>query len=165
MLSGESHYFLGRRYRLHVMHSVGTPIVQLHNTSTIHLYVRPEMDAEKRELVLRQWYRQRLKELLPPLLEKWQKLLGVEGVECRVKRMKTKWGTCNREARRIWLNLELTKKPVQCLEYVIVHELAHLIERHHNDRFISILDQHLPQWRSHRKELNSAPLAHENWIY
>ena len=77
--------------------------------------------------------------------------------------MKTKWGTCNVAARRIWLNLELSKKPVQCLEYVVIHELAHLIERHHNDRFISIIDQHLPQWRLHRKELNSAPLAHESW--
>ena len=163
MLSGESHYFLGKRYRLRVINSIGTPTVQLHDTSTIHVYVRPEMNAEMRELLLRRWYRERLRELIPPLLQKWQKILGVEAVEYRVKRMKTRWGTCNSAARRIWLNLELTKKPVQCLEYVIVHELAHLIERHHNERFISIMDQHLPQWRLHRKELNSAPLAHENW--
>ncbi len=165
MVSGESHYFLGRRYRLRVVESVGTARVQLRNMSTIQLCVRPEMDAQKRGLVLRQWYRQRLKELIPSLLEKWQKLLGIQAAEFRVKRMKTKWGTCNQEARRIWLNLELVKKPVHCVEYVVVHELAHLIERRHNDRFVSIMDQHLPQWRLHRNELNSAPLAHETWTY
>ena len=165
MVSGESHYFLGRRYRLRVTNGIGETSVRLHNMSTIHLNVRPEMDTEKRELVLRQWYRQRLKELIPQLLEKWQKLLGIQAGECRIKRMKTKWGTCNFKARRIWLNLELAKKPAQCVEYVMVHELVHLIERHHNDRFVSIMDQHLPQWRLHRRELNSAPLAHESWTY
>ena len=79
--------------------------------------------------------------------------------------MKTKWGACNAEARRIWLNIELAKKPAQCIEYIIVHELAHLIERHHNDRFISIMDKHLPQWRLHRQELNAALLTHETWSY
>jgi predicted metal-dependent hydrolase len=79
--------------------------------------------------------------------------------------MKTKWGSCKPESRRIWLNLELAKKPVQCLEYIIVHELVHLIERRHNDRFLSIMDEHLPQWRIRRAELNAAPLAHENWSY
>jgi predicted metal-dependent hydrolase len=123
------------------------------------------MDAQKREFVLQGWYRQRLKELIPPLLEKWQKLLGIRAAEFRVKRMKTKWGTCNAEARRIWLNLELVKKPVHCVEYVVVHELTHLIERRHNERFVSIMDQYLPQWRLHRNELNSAPLAHEAWTY
>jgi predicted metal-dependent hydrolase len=165
MVSGESHYFLGRRYRLRVTEGVGTATVQLRNMSTIQLCVRPEMDAHKRGLVLLQWYRQRLKELIPPLLEKWQKLLAIQAAEFRVKRMKTKWGTCNQEARRIWLNLELVKKPVHCVEYVIVHELTHLIERRHNDRFVSIMDQHLPHWRLHRNELNSAPLAHETWTY
>ena len=77
--------------------------------------------------------------------------------------MKTKWGTCSVEARRIWLNLELAKKPVQCIEYIVVHELVHLIERHHNDRFVSIMDKHLPQWRLQRQELNAAPLAQETW--
>jgi predicted metal-dependent hydrolase len=163
MVSGESHYFLGRRYRLCVVESVGDATVHLRNMSTIELCVRSEMDAKKRGLVLRRWYRQRLKELIPPLLEKWQKLLGIQAAEFRVKRMKTKWGTCNQEASRIWLNLELVKKPVHCVEYVIVHELAHLIERRRNNRFVSIMDQHLPQWRLHRNELNSAPLAYERW--
>jgi len=115
--------------------------------------------------VLQRWYRQQLKELIPPLLEKWQSVLGAQIAHWGIKKMKTKWGACNFEARSIWLNLELAKKPVQCLEYIVVHELVHLIERHHNDRFVSIMDKHLPQWRLHRQELNSAPLAHETWSY
>jgi len=115
--------------------------------------------------VLQRWYRQQLRDLIPPLLIKWQAALDVKVAECCVKKMKTKWGSCNAEAQRIWVNLELAKKPVQCLEYLIVHELAHLIERHHNDNFVAIMDEHLPQWRLNRQELNSAPLANETWSY
>ena len=139
------------------------PRVVLRNRSAMELYVQPGTSAEQRERVLHRWYRQQLKELIPPLLEKWQSALGVQVADWGIKKMKTKWGTCNVEARRIWLNLELAKKPVQCLEYIVVHELVHLIERHHNDRFISIMDKHLPQWRLHRQELNAAPLAQETW--
>ena len=96
---------------------------------------------------------------------KWQAVLGVKIAHWGVKRMKTKWGSCNAESGRIWLNLELAKKPVQCLEYIVVHELAHLVERHHNARFAALMDQYLPQWRMHRQELNSAPLAHDSWTY
>jgi len=164
MVTGETHYLLGRRYRLRVTsHSGATEIVA--RGSTIELRVRPHLDARQRERALQRWYRHQLKELAVPLVEKWQQSLGVQLTECRVKRMKTKWGTCNAKARRIWLNLELVKKPVECTEYVIVHELVHLIERHHNDRFISILNEHLPRWRSFRDALNAAPLAHENWSY
>ena len=99
------------------------------------------------------------------LLEKWQRRIGTTAAEYRIKKMKTRWGTCNAKAHRIWLNLELAKKPVRCLEYIIVHELVHLLERHHNDRFTAIMDKHLPAWRSHRIELNSAPLGHESWRY
>jgi predicted metal-dependent hydrolase len=113
------------------------------------LHVRPGTSAEQRERVLQRWYRRQLKELIPPLVEKWRSALGVQVTDWGIRKMKTKWGTCNVEARRIWLNLELAKKPVQCLEYIVVHELVHLIERHHNDHFISIMDKHLPQWRLH----------------
>ena len=164
MVTGETHYLLGRRYRLLVTYHDGiTEIVT--NRSTIELRIRGTLDARQRERALQRWYRRHLKELVIPLIEKWQRALGVQLVEYRVKRMKTKWGTCNAKARRIWLNLELIKKPIECLEYVIVHELAHLIERHHNDRFISILDEHLPRWRFFRDTLNSTPLAHEDWSY
>ena len=110
-------------------------------------------------------YRQHLKDLIEPLLDKWQRRLGGQVSECRIMKMKTKWGTCSVDARRIWLNLELAKKPVQCTEYVLVHELVHLLERHHSDRFVAIMNQSLPQWRVIREELNAAPLAHEAWSY
>lgn len=165
MVSGESHYFLGRRYRLRVIPHDGTPHMRLRKKSMLDLHVRPAMSAAHRERVLQKWYRQQLKALLPALLKKWPPLLGVQVADWGIKKMKTKWGTCNIEARRIWLNLELAKKPVQCLEYILVHELAHLLERKHNDRFVALMNQHLPQWRLHREKLNSAPLAHENWSY
>ena len=165
MVRGESHYFLGTRYRLCVIQQNGASRVALRNRSTMELYVRPGTSAEQRERILHRWYRQQLKEIIPPLVEKWQPVLGVQIAGWGIKKMKTKWGTCNVGARRIWLNLELAKKPTQCLEYIVVHELVHLIERHHNERFVSIMDKHLPQWRLHRQELNAAPLAHEAWSY
>jgi hypothetical protein len=163
MVRGESHYYLGTRYRLRVIQQNGSPKVVLRNRSAMDLHVRPGTSAEQREGVLHRWYREQLKELIPPLVDKWQSALGVQVADWGIKKMKTKWGTCSVEARRIWLNLELAKKPVQCLEYIVVHELVHLIERHHNDHFISIMDKHLPQWRLHRQELNAAPLAQEVW--
>jgi len=164
MVSGESHYFLGRRYRLRVVEHDGAPKVVARNRF-IELHVRPGRSAAQREEVLEQRYRQQLKQLIPPLIEKWQAIIGVQLAEWGVKKMKTRWGTCNVEARRIWLNLELAKKPVQCLEYIVVHELAHLIERHHNERFVAFMDQHLPQWRLHRAKLSTEPLAHATWGY
>ena len=163
MVSGESHYFLGRRYRLRVHETTGALRIALRGTATMDLFVRPDTTVERREQVLHDFYRAELKRLVPELLEKWQPKLGVEVRVWGIKRMKTKWGTCNIEARRIWLNLELAKKPVQCLEYILVHELAHLHERHHNDRFIALLDQQLPQWRLVRDELNTSLLAEERW--
>jgi predicted metal-dependent hydrolase len=163
MVSGESHYVLGQRYRLRVIEHPGAGKVVLRNKATLELHVRPETTAEQREQVLQKWYRQQLKGLIPPLLEKWGPLLGVEPADWGIKKMKTRWGACNIKARRIWLNLELAKKPVQCLEYIVVHELMHLLERHHNDRFMTLMDQHLSNWRVYRDELNQAPLGHENW--
>lgn len=164
MVSGESHYFLGRRYRLRVMKHEGPPAVALRNRF-IELSVRPGLAETQREAVLERWYRQQLKQLIPPLIEKWQAILGVTLAEWGVKKMKTRWGTCNAEARRIWLNLELVKKPVSCLEYIVVHELAHLITRNHDERFVALMNKHLPQWRAHRAALNAAPLSHSDWNY
>ena len=165
MVSGESHYYLGSRYRLRVVEGDGPRRVALLNRRTLELRVPVRSDANERELVLRRWYRERLRELVPPLLAKWEARLGVRAAAFGIKRMKTKWGACTVDARRIWLNLELAKKPVHCLEYLIVHELTHLIERHHNDTFVSLMDRHLPQWRHHRKALNEAPLGHADWTY
>ncbi len=164
MVSGESHYYLSKRYRLRVVAHEGAGRVVLRG-STIELHVRPDTTAEERQQVLQRWYRERLQELVPPLLARWQETLGVEAADWRIKKMKTKWGSCNPEARRVWLNLELAKKPPVCLEFLIVHELTHLLERRHNDRFLSLMDRHLPHWRQRRQLLNSAPLAHESWQY
>ena len=165
MVSGESHYYLGRRYRLRVVERDGPSRVVLRNRTTLELQVRSGSDTKGRERLLHRWYRERLRELVPPLLAKWEPILGVQVAIWGIKKMKTKWGSCSGGARRIWLNLELAKKPAQCLEHLIVHELAHLIERHHNERFVSLMDSHLPHWRHHRKILNVAPLGHADWTY
>jgi predicted metal-dependent hydrolase len=165
IISGESHYFLGRRYRLNVVVQYGPAHVAIRNNRTLDLFVREGSDTAQRERVLLAWYRQQLKNLIPPLIQKWEAIVGVKVAEWGVKRMKTKWGTCNIKARRIWLNLELAKKPVQCLESIIVHEMVHLLERHHNDRFTTLMDGFIPQWRHHRAEMNRAPLGHETWSY
>ena len=165
MVTGESHYFLGQRLRLNVIEHHGAGKVVLPNKSTMTLYVRPGTSSVQRKQVLQRWYREQLKALIPPLVDKWQTTLGVQITDWGIKKMKTKWGACTIEARRIWLNLELAKKPVQCLEYIVVHELIHLLQGHHNQRFMAFMNQHLPTWRVWRDMLNHAPLAHENWSY
>ncbi|MGA2608109.1 MAG: SprT family zinc-dependent metalloprotease [Terriglobia bacterium] len=165
MVSGESHYFLGQRYRLNVVVQNSPARVAIRNKRTIHLFVREGSDTARRERVLLAWYRQQLKALIPPFIGQWEAAMGVKVADWGVKQMKTKWGACNIEARRIWLNLELAKKPVQCLEYIVVHEMVHLLERHHNDRFTKLMDSFMPQWWLHRAELNRAPLGHATWKY
>lgn len=163
MVNGESHYVLGRRYRLRVHEREGAAGVALRGVAGLDLFVRPGTDRAQREAVLMRWHREKLRELIPNLLVRWQHRLGVQVAGWGIKKMKTKWGSCTPSARRIWLNLELAKKPVRCLEYILVHELAHLRHRHHDDEFTALLDQHLPDWRQTRKELNAAPLASEQW--
>jgi predicted metal-dependent hydrolase len=164
-VSGESHYVDGRRYLLNVIYHNATPQVKIRNKRYIDLYVRLDSSTEQREHVMTEWYRRRLKERIPILIEKWQRIIGVQVDEWKVKQMKTKWGTCKREAKRIWLNLELAKKPALCLEYIIVHELVHLLEQHHNERFIALMDKFLPQWRFHQDELNQLILSYNDWNY
>ena len=155
MVNGESHYFLGKRYRLRV-HAVDAPArVAVRGIASLDLFVRPGATVQKREEVLAQCYRLQLKERIAPLLDKWQRLLRVQVSAWGVKKMKTKWGSCNPTAQRIWLNLELAKKPEACLEYIIVHELVHLLERHHNDHFTRLMDKHLSNWRTCREILNA----------
>ena len=165
MVSGESHYFLGRRYRLRVTERSGPNRVSLNGTSELTMQVQPSTDRDKREQLLNDWYRRRLKELVPDLIAKWQPVVGVQVADWGIKKMKTRWGSCNTRDHRVWLNLELAKKPPRCLEYVLVHELVHLLESHHNDRFKALMDQFMPQWQLYRDELNQAPLAHEEWAY
>ena len=165
MITGESHYVQGRRYRLDVIEQNDRPALRLKNNRTLELRVRPGTSRDKREAMLHGWYRQRLRKQIPQLISKWAPKTGVTVSECCIKRMKTRWGTCNKDARRIWLNLELAKKSSACLEYILVHEMVHLLERHHNDRFLEYMDRFMPQWRLYRDELNKAPLAHATWKY
>lgn len=165
MVNGESHYFLGRRYRLRV-HEVDAPTrVALRGIASLDLFVRPGTSASRREAVLLEWHRASLRTAITDLLARWQPVLGVRAEQWGIKKMKTKWGSCNIAARRIWLNLELAKKPVQCLEYIVVHELVHLLERNHTERFAALMDRHMPDWRTRRELLNSSPLGHEAWGY
>jgi predicted metal-dependent hydrolase len=129
----------------------------------MELRTRPRSTVQHRADALQRWYRERLRELAAPLLEHWAATLGVTVRRWGIKRMKTKWGTCNADRGRVWLNLELIKKPADCVEYVVVHELVHLRARHHDDRFQALMDQHLPAWRAVRSRLNAAPLPAESW--
>lgn len=163
-INRESHYFLGKRYLLKVIEHSSSPKVQL-NHDKIELYIKPNTSRDKREILLNQWYRERLKELIPPYIEKWESIMNVKVDEYGIKRMKTRWGTCNIKAKRIWLNLELAKKPIECIEYIVVHEMVHLLEKKHNERFKSLMDYYLPMWKVYKKELNQQPISHFEWDY
>lgn len=165
MVTGESHYFEGKRYRLNVVERLGNPQVHIANNRTLELRVPPGTDRTGRQQVLDRWYRRQLKAQIPDLLAHWEPIVEVKVTDCRVKRMKTRWGSCNIEAMRIWLNLELAKKDPACLEYILVHEIVHLLERHHTERFWALMDQVMPDWRLRRDKLNHSPLAHEDWEY
>ncbi len=161
----ECHYYEGRKYLLRVNTQEAPPKVLLKTKKYIDMYVRPNTSKEQQQVILNEWYRKQLKNNIPLLIEKWEKNIGVEVSSWGVKQMKTKWGTCNIEQKRIWINLELAKKPVYCLEYIIVHELIHLLERHHNNRFLALMESHMPQWKVYKKELNSLPVSHGEWKY
>lgn len=164
-VTGESHYYQGNRYLLNVEYQNGSPQVRIRNQKTLDLVVRTGADTATRERVLLDWYRRQLKEEAAPLIAKWEDIIGVRVAEWGVKQMKTKWGTCNIKVRRIWLNLELAKKPAHCLDYIVLHEMVHLLERQHNERFTAYMDKYMSHWRHYREELNQAPLAHEIWDY
>ncbi|NEO87132.1 MAG: M48 family metallopeptidase [Spirulina sp. SIO3F2] len=150
--SGEFHRFRGQAYPLQVLPTMGAPWAQL-TDDILELHIAAKSTLEQRQQVLNYWYRSQLKLRVPPLLAQWQPIMGVTVQEWRIKRMKTRWGTCNIQAQRIWLNLELAKHSDRTLEYVLVHELTHLLERLHNARFHQLLDQFLPDWRSREAEL------------
>jgi predicted metal-dependent hydrolase len=164
MVTGESHFVLGKRYRLVLVIEDAPRRVTLRGQRLL-LHARPSDGADKRRETLDTWYRELLRELIPPLLDKWQVKLGVRASASGIKKMKTKWGSCNAKQRRIWVNLELAKKPAACLEYLVVHELLHLVARTHSDQFNALMDLHLPRWRQTRALLNASPLAHASWAY
>jgi len=164
-VSGECHYHFGKRCRLELIERIGRHEVVLKKSGTLQMFVNPGTSVVNKEKLLNEWSRSELKKRLPELIEKWQARIGKEVAEWGVKKMKTKWGSCNIDKARIWLNLELAKKPIECLEYILVHEMVHLLERYHNDNFKAYMDRFIPQWRLHRDLLNRAPLRHEEWVY
>jgi predicted metal-dependent hydrolase len=163
-LDRESHYVWGRRYLLKVQEANRVPSVELKHTQMI-LTVRPGAGKEKREAVVTAWYRDQVRDAVTPLVEKWEPTLGVKVDHTIIRRMRTRWGSCTPARRTIRLNTELAKKPRECLEYILVHELVHLLEPTHNANFISLMDRFMPQWRHFRDELNRAPLGHVEWEY
>lgn len=154
-VSGESHYFEGERYLLQVFYGQVKPKVKVRNKKYIDLYLRKGSSRDKRKQIMTKWYRKKLKERIPPLIKKWEEKIGVKVDSWGVRLMKTKWGSCHQADKKILLNLELAKKNKRCLEYIIVHELLHLLEREHNHRFVAYMDKFLPNWRSIKNELNS----------
>jgi predicted metal-dependent hydrolase len=160
----ESHYVWGKRYLLKVAERDGPPRIELKHNRLL-LGVRPGTDEGRRSALVEAWYREQLKEAVPPLLAKWQQMLGVKVERFFVQRMKTKWGSCNYKAHTIRLNSELAKKPAECLEYIIVHELVHLLEPTHNDRFVALMDKFMPKWQFHRQALNRLPIRRETWSH
>jgi predicted metal-dependent hydrolase len=150
---------------LEVVYKDAAPVVALKGKSKIILQARPNSSVEKRGDLMMEWYRKELFPVADELMAKWQKRIGVQVNYWGIKRMKTRWGTCNNKDKRILLNLELAKKPIACLEYVIVHELLHMIEKKHNDNFLSLLAKYIPKWGSVKEELNRLMLSHEEWSY
>ncbi len=163
-LDRESHYVWGERYLLKTIEVNAAPSVELQKSHLL-LQIRPGTDTTKRHAILEAWYREQLKQAIPPLIAKWEPQLGVEVARLFVQRMKTRWGSCNHRAGNIRLNTELTKKPPACLEYIVVHEMLHLLEPTHNAHFVALLDRFMPNWHYHRDQLNRFPVSHEDWEY
>lgn len=158
----ETHYVWGRRYLLTVIEADAPPKVELSHRR-LRLQVRPGASLQKRAEVMLDWHRALLRGVVPGLIRKWEARLGVRVAGYALQRMKTRWGSCNRAKARIRLNTELAKKPKDLLEYVVVHEMAHLLSPVHDEAFVAILEQHWPQWRESRAELNALPLGAETW--
>ncbi len=163
-LTKESHYYLGKRYLLKIHEHNAPPKIEL-KTNTIEMYLRPNSTEDKRNKLMEEWYRVKLLDLALSMLKKWERKMKLSPEELVVRKMKTKWGTCNPKLKRICLNLELAKKPHHCIEYILVHEMVHLLERNHNDKFTTYMNHYLPEWRELRRELNKLPVGHREWEY
>jgi predicted metal-dependent hydrolase len=160
----ESHYVWGKRYLMTVIEIDEPPQIKLKH-DTIILQIRPGMDEEKKQAIVEDWYRDQIRNTITPLREKWERIIGVRVNQIFIQHMKTKWGGSNPEKRNIRINTELAKKPPECLEYILVHEMVHLKEPTHNENFIYFMDQFMPRWKYYRELLNQLPLRHEEWEY
>ena len=162
-VSGESHYFMGNRYRLNIIETNSSPKVEIKRKAHITMYIKPGTSGEKREKIMDNFYRSELKKQIPILANKWEKITKIKVKEFRIKKMKTKWGSCSQKNKRIWINLELAKKPLHCLEYIMVYEITHLIEKNHTAKFRMTLDSFMPQWTQYKEELNKSALGYSKW--
>jgi predicted metal-dependent hydrolase len=162
MVTGESHYVWGIRHRLKVIERPGRAHVEVDGQRLL-LYVPEDTDTDTRLKLLQDWQRKQLRQAVPSLISKWEPVLGVSVPRWSIRRMKTKWGSCNRETGHIWFNIELAKKHPECLEYIVVHEMTHYRERNHSEQFAKLMDGFIPDWRGRRDRLNEAPLAQEFW--
>ena len=160
----ESHYVWGRRYLLRVVEHDHPPAISL-KSQTLELYIRPNTLTAQRKDIMDAWYRDLLRTELPALISKWEPITGVRVNKYHVRRMKTLWGSCTPRRKSIRINTDLAKKPPVCLEYIVVHEMVHLLEASHNARFTGLMDKFMPAWRQHRKQLNQLPLRHDEWHY
>jgi len=162
-VSGETHYFFGNKYRLDIIELDTKPKITLVGKTKLLFSIKPKTNTLKREQIMQEWYRKELNRFLEKAIVKWENKIGVKTNTWGIRRMKTRWGTCNHKKNNIWLNLELAKKPENCIEYVVVHELLHLIEEKHSNKFFALMEKYLPKWQSEKEELNRFILSHENW--
>lgn len=162
MVDGESHYLWGARLRLRVVERPGCAGFRA-GKSWLTMYVPPGTPADRRRDLLARWYRLQLRDALSPVIARWEERLDVSVPRWSLKRMKTKWGTCNPDTRHLWFNTELVKKHPDCVEYMVVHEMAHYFEPDHGEGFTALMDRLLPNWRARHEQLNAAPLAAEDW--
>jgi predicted metal-dependent hydrolase len=160
----ESHYLWGKRYLLKIVEKNSPPDIEVRHNRIV-FQVRPSWSPEQKQAFLDAWYRAQLKDAVPALLAKWEPVIGVNVERVFVQRMRTKWGSCSRTSPAIRLNTDLAKKPPECLEYIVIHEMAHLVEPTHNVRFLALMDRLMPNWRYYRQLLNRLPVRHENWVY
>ena len=164
-VSGECHYVFGRAFHFELIEHTGKHKIKHYQSGKLKMFVRKNTSIENKQKLIDSWYRKELKAKVIELIEKWQSIIGKKVKGFSIRKMKTKWGSCNPTSGTIILNLELAKKPPKCLEYIFVHEMIHFHERHHNQRFKELLGKHLPNWQLLKKQLNSSPLAHEEWSY
>jgi len=162
-VSGETYYFFGKKYKLEVIERDAKPNIEIKGKTTIFLEVRPKTILLKREEIMQQWYRDQLHQFLEKVIDKWEKKISIKASGWSIRRMKTRWGTCNHKKKNILFNLELAKKPENCIEYVVLHELLHLIEEKHSKKFTALLDKYMPKWESEKEELNRLILSYEEW--